>query len=247
MCTWFFIWNVELKNPQNLRKRFAPVILFKMNGFQSIHRSFDGAIQERMDNMIKGALIMNMRKTKRIQTAIALTAIFTLALAAPALAISSKTAKEIDGQVVEALAEFNKTVDGGSKLLGEANGALVFPKVYKAGFGIGGEHGKGVLQIGGKTVDYYSTSAASFGLQFGGQKKTIVLVFLKPDALKKFRLSEGWEVGVDGSVALIDIGAGGSVDTTNIKDPIIAFVFGQAGLMYNLTLEGSKMQKLKVE
>ncbi len=190
---------------------------------------------------------MNMTLVRKIQIAVALSTIFVLALTAPALAISAKTAGKIDAQVVEALAEFNKTVDGGSKLLGEANGALIFPKVYKAGFGIGGEHGKGVLQVGGKTVDYYSTSAASFGLQFGGQKKTIVIVFLKSDALKKFRLSEGWEVGVDGSVALIDLGAGGSIDTTNIKDPIIAFVFGQAGLMYNLTLEGSKMHKLKVE
>jgi len=196
---------------------------------------------------MKGELNMNMRMAKRMQIAIILTAVFTLALAASAFAISAKTAKEIDGQVVEALAEFNKTVDGGSKLLGEANGALIFPKVYKAGLGIGGEHGKGVLQVGGKTVDYYSTSAASFGLQFGGQKKTVVIVFLKPDPLKKFRLSDGWEVGVDGSVALVDMGAGGSIDTTNIKDPIIAFVFGQAGLMYNLTLEGSKMQKLKVD
>lgn len=190
---------------------------------------------------------MNKTLLRRTHLTFVLAAILALALTAPAFAISAKTAKEIDGQVVEALAEFNKTVDGGSKLLGEANGALIFPKVYKAGLGIGGEHGKGVLQVGGKTVDYYSTSAASFGLQFGGQKKTIVIVFLKPDALKKFRLSEGWEVGVDGSVALVDLGAGGSIDTTNIKDPIIAFVFGQAGLMYNLTLEGSKMQKLKVD
>jgi lipid-binding SYLF domain-containing protein len=63
--------------------------------------------------------------------------------------------------------------------------------------------------------------------------------------LNDFRDSSGWEVGVDGSVALVKIGAGGSIDTTNIKDPIIAFVFGQKGLMYNLTLEGSKMTKIK--
>ena len=65
------------------------------------------------------------------------------------------------------------------------------------------------------------------------------------EALAGFRASDGWEVGVDGSVALIELGAGGSVDTTNIKDPIIGFVFGQKGLMYNLTLEGSKMTKIK--
>ena len=68
---------------------------------------------------------------------------------------------------------------------------------------------------------------------------------MQEDALKKFRASSGWEAGVDGSVALVKVGAGGSVDTTNIKDPIVAFVFGQKGLMYNLTLEGSKFTKLK--
>ena len=68
---------------------------------------------------------------------------------------------------------------------------------------------------------------------------------MQQEALKKFRASSGWEAGVDGSVALIKVGAGGSIDTTKIKDPIVGFVFGQAGLMYNLTLEGSKYTKLK--
>jgi len=68
---------------------------------------------------------------------------------------------------------------------------------------------------------------------------------MQQEALKKFRASSGWEAGVDGSVALIKVGAGGSIDTTKIKDPIVGFVFGQKGLMYNLTLEGSKYTKLK--
>lgn len=189
---------------------------------------------------------MELTPNRRFLITITLTA-FVLSFAATALAISTKTAGKIDTQVVEAKSQFKKTVNGAEKLLGQSNGMLIFPKVYKAGIGIGGEHGKGALQIGGKTVDYYSTSAASIGFQLGGQKKTVVLLFLTKEALTKFRNSEGWEVGVDGSVALIDLGAGGSVDTTNIKDPIIGFVFGQAGLMYNLTLEGAKMHKLKVE
>jgi len=88
------------------------------------------------------------------------------------------------------------------------------------------------------------TAAASFGFQLGAQEKSIVLVFTDQDALKKFRQSKGWKVGVDGSVALVDIGVGKAVDTSNIKNPVIGFVFGQKGLMYNLTLEGSKFTKL---
>ena len=126
-----------------------------------------------------------------------------------------------------------------------AKGVLVFPKVYKAGIGIGGEYGEGALRIGGKTVDYYNTVAASIGFQLGAQAKTIILVFMERDALKKFRASEGWEVGVDGSVAIIDIGAGGTIDSTSIKDPIVGFVLSQKGLMFNLTLEGSKFTKLE--
>ena len=134
---------------------------------------------------------------------------------------------------------------GGKDFLKSAKGVLVFPSVYKAGFVIGGEYGEGALRIGGKTVDYYSTVAGSWGLQIGGQKKTVVLVFMQDEALKKFRAASGWKAGVDGSVALITVGAGGSIDTTNIKDPIVGFVLDQKGLMANLTLEGSKYTKLK--
>lgn len=154
------------------------------------------------------------------------------------------SAKEIDVSVDVALEDFNKHVKG-QGFLKTAQGVLVFPSVIKAGFGIGGEYGEGALRIGGKTVDYYNTAAGSFGFQFGAQKKTVMLIFMQKEALKKFRTSSGWKAGVDGSVALITVGAGGSIDTTKIKDPIVGFVFGQAGLMYNLTLEGSKYTKLK--
>lgn len=153
-------------------------------------------------------------------------------------------AREIEVSVDVALEQFKKEVGGAGEFLSNAKGFLVFPKVVKAGLGIGGEYGEGALRIGGETAAYYSTAAASIGLQLGVQKKSIVIAFLTSEALSKFRNSEGWEVGVDGSVALVTVGAGGSIDTTNIKDPIVGFVFGQKGLMYNLTLEGSKFTKL---
>jgi lipid-binding SYLF domain-containing protein len=154
-------------------------------------------------------------------------------------------AREIDVSADVALEQFMKEVGGAGEFLGSAKGYLVFPKVVKAGLGIGGEYGEGALRIAGKTVAYYSTASASIGLQLGVQKKSIIIVFMTTDALSKFRKGEGWEVGVDGSVALIKVGAGGSIDSTNVKDPIVAFIFGQKGLMYNLTLEGSKFTKLE--
>lgn len=154
------------------------------------------------------------------------------------------TAKEIDVSVDVTLERFKKEIPGADSFIKKAKGALVFPSVIKAGFGIGGEYGEGALRIGGKTVEYYSTMAASIGFQLGAQSKSIILVFTKDNALKQFRNSDGWKAGVDGSVALVSLGMGDSLDTTNVKDPIVAFIFGQKGLMYNLTLEGSKFSKI---
>jgi lipid-binding SYLF domain-containing protein len=157
----------------------------------------------------------------------------------------AESAKEIDVGVDEALKRFCKEMPGGKGFLNRSKGILVFPQVLKAGFGIGGEYGEGALRINNKTVDYYSTIAASFGFQFGAQAKTVLLAFMEKKALADFRNSAGWKAGVDGSVALLTVGVGDSLDTVSVKKPIIAFVFGQKGLMYNLTLEGSKFTKLK--
>ncbi|WP_405236434.1 lipid-binding SYLF domain-containing protein [Lentisalinibacter orientalis] len=177
-------------------------------------------------------------KTPNLFPAILLAA---LCFAQPALA---DDAAEIDADVDEALASFKSEVDGADVFLSNAAGVLVFPRVVKAGIGIGGEYGKGALRVGGETVDYYSTAAGSIGFQFGAQAKSIVIAFMTQEALKKFRSSAGFKVGVDGSVALIDLGAGKTIDTANIKDPVVGFVFGSKGLMYNLTLEGAKFTKL---
>ena len=176
-----------------------------------------------------------------------LTTILALALLAVSVSASlsfAASAKSLDADVDDAIERFNKEVTGSKLFLEKAKGILVFPQVIKAGFGIGGEYGEGALRVKGKTVDYYNTMAASIGFQLGVQAKTVILVFTKQEALEKFRNSDGWKVGVDGSVALITLGMGDSLDTINVEDPIVGFVFGQKGLMYNLTLEGSKFKKL---
>jgi lipid-binding SYLF domain-containing protein len=155
---------------------------------------------------------------------------------------SAKSAAEIDIGVSETLREFSQQVKGGARFLSRARGVLVFPSVTKAG--IGGEYGEGALRVGGRTVDYYNTASASIGFQLGAQEKSIVLVFLTERALADFRNSEGWKAGVDGSVALVQWGAGEEINTVDIKDPVVGFVFGNQGLMYNLALEGSKFTRL---
>ena len=157
------------------------------------------------------------------------------------------SAKEIDTGVDESIVKFEKEVKNGKNFLDSSKGILVFPRVLKGGAGFGGEYGEGALRVAGKTADYYSMLQGSFGLQLGGEIKIVFIVFLDEAALKGFRESEGWKAGVDGSVSLVTLGAGGTIDTQNLKDPIVAFVLGQKGLMYNLSFEGTKFSKKKKE
>jgi len=158
--------------------------------------------------------------------------------------VLAASAAKIDADSNKALQVFREDVNGADVFLNQAAGYLIFPRVIKAGIGIGGETGEGALRVGGQTVAYYRTSAGSIGFQLGAQAKSIVIAFMTKESLQKFRNSSGWKVGVDGSVALIDLGAGKTIDSTNIKDPVVGFIFGSKGLMYNLTLEGSKFSKL---
>ena len=157
----------------------------------------------------------------------------------------SATKTEIDLYSKEALNNLYSESSAAAALAKRAVGILVFPKVYKAGMGIGGEYGEGKLIKLGKTEDYYNTTAASIGFQLGAQVKSQVLMFMDHKALESFQNSEGWEAGVDGSVAIATLGTGGEFDTETVKAPIVGFIFSNKGLMFNLTLEGSKFTKIK--
>jgi lipid-binding SYLF domain-containing protein len=152
---------------------------------------------------------------------------------------------DIDAKVREAVADLYKHSSAARELAAKSHGMLVFPSIIKGGIGIGGEYGEGALLVGGRTADYYNIASASIGLQLGGQKRSVVILFMTAEAFQKFRASNGWKAGVDGSVALATLGAGGALDTETLKKPIIGFVFENKGLMYNLTLEGSKISKLE--
>ncbi len=187
----------------------------------------------------------SMDMTKRVFTVLAFAACLTfISMGFLATTSPAKTAKEINSEVNAALKLFSQHVKGGKEFLNAAKGVLVIPNIVKAGLGVGGEYGEGAMRIGGKTVEYYSLAAGSVGFQIGAQKTNLILVFMQDEALKNFRKSSGWKAGVDGSVAFIDVGAGKSLDTVNVKDPIVAFMFGQKGLMANATVEGAKFTKL---
>ena len=169
-------------------------------------------------------------------------ALMPAATPSPAIAAS---AADIDSDVDATLSRFYRHVEGGRDLVRRAAGVLVFPSIVKAGFGFGGEYGEGALLIGGRTADYFNVISASVGFQLGIQARSVIILFMTPEALNSFSRKDGWKIGVDGSVTLVTLGVGGSLDTNQIKKPVLGFILNQKGLMYNLTLEGSKISRIR--
>jgi lipid-binding SYLF domain-containing protein len=153
-------------------------------------------------------------------------------------------AAEIDAAANETLHSFVRQVPGARELAAKAAGILVFPSVIKAGFGFGGEYGEGILLDREKVEGYYNLISGSFGFQLGVQQRSIIIMFMTQDALAGFKRRSGWKVGVDGSVTVITVGVGGSIDTDKIVSPVIGFILDPKGLMYNLTLEGTKISRI---
>ena len=161
-----------------------------------------------------------------------------------ACSVFETTATQIDMDADEVLKIFTTDIDGSEVFLNQSAGYLVFPRALRAGLVAGAETGEGVLRVGGKTVDYFRITSGSLGLQAGAQARSIVICFMSEDSLNDFRNSSGWRVGVDGSVALIDVGAGKTIDSHNVRDPVVGFIFNSSGLMANLTLEGTRFTRI---
>lgn len=173
---------------------------------------------------------------------LALFSLFAIVTAAPKTEAAS--APEIDAGVHATLDQFFYRIRGARELANKSVGILVFPSVVKAGIGIGGEYGEGALLIRGRTAGYYNSVSASIGFQLGVQERSVIIMFMTAEALDQFRRTSGWKVGVDGSVAIITVGVGGSIDSNKITSPVVGFILDPKGLMYNLTLEGSKISRI---
>ena len=172
---------------------------------------------------------------------LALTAVVSLA-PDPARAA---TAAELNANGHSALSRLYAQSDRARKYSKQARAILVFPKIVKAGFMIGGQGGEGVLLVGGKPAGYYRIAAASFGFQAGGQSFSYALFLMNDAALTYLRRSDGWAIGSGPSVVVVDKGVAKSTTSTTVAKDVYAFPFGQKGLMGGLGLEGSKITPIK--
>lgn len=183
----------------------------------------------------------------RFPTFFAALAIVALAVGFNATSARAESAAIIEKNSRDALALLKKNSAPARDLAGEAAGILVFPKIIKGGLIVGGEYGEGALFKGNAVSQYYSTAAASFGLQAGLQTYGYAMYFMNDEALKYLDNSDGWEIGTDPNVVVVDKGAGTSLTTTSAKKDVYVFFFDQKGLMAGLTIEGSKITEINPE
>ena len=182
-----------------------------------------------------------MKRT--ILTALVLAAVLVLTLGNGVARAAS--AAGIDADVDAALIKLYEEQPVAKMLADKAVAILVFPNMVKAGFLVGAQYGEGALLKKGRTVGYYNSVAASYGLQAGAQSFGYVLFLMTPSAVHYLNKSGGWEIGVGPSVVVADEGVARTLTSTTLKSDVYAFIFDQKGLMAGMGLQGSKITKIK--
>lgn len=180
------------------------------------------------------------RNPRRLMATLLVSALLALG-SGPA---SANSAAEIDAEADQALDTLYKESSAAKELGAKASGILIFPSITKGGIIVGGEYGEGVLRVHGEQNTYYSSASGSIGLQLGLSSRSLVIMFMTGDALADFTEKDGWEAGVDADVTVVEAGATGSLDTLTSQNPVVAFNFGEEGLMAGLSVEGTKVSKI---
>jgi len=150
----------------------------------------------------------------------------------------------LDSSADSALSRLYAQHAGSKELINSARGVLIFPTVVSAGFIVGASSGQGVLRKGGKTTGYFRMSEGAVGLLAGAQSQAVFILFMTDQALKRFETSSGWTAGADASITMINVGANAQVTTQTAQQEIIGFVMTNAGLMGNISLNGSRITRL---
>ena len=169
----------------------------------------------------------------------------TLAPGALAFAAVPRSDPQLDQAAAAALRRLTAGNTAARLLNEKAVAVLVFPRIVKAGFLVGGAYGEGALRQGGRTVGYYHSAAASYGLQAGVQWFGYALFFMNAAALRYLDQSQGWEIGVGPSVVVVDAGLAKKISSTTLSQDAYAFIFSQKGLMAGIGIEGSKITKIE--
>jgi lipid-binding SYLF domain-containing protein len=158
---------------------------------------------------------------------------------------AAATAEDLDKDAAQALQTLYKSRPVAEVVSKKAKAVLVFPKILKAGLVFGGSYGEGVLMKGAQVTEYYNSVSASWGLQAGAESYAYAVFLMSDKAVKYLEHSKGWEFGVGPSVVVVNEGVAKNLSTSTLKDDAYAFISDQQGLMASLSIEGTKISRIK--
>ena len=158
---------------------------------------------------------------------------------------AAATAEDLNKDAANALQTLYRTNPVAEQISKNARAILVFPNIVKAGLVFGGSYGEGVLREGARNTEYYNTASASWGLQAGAQSYGYVLFLMNGKAVDYLKMSQGWEIGVGPTVVIVNEGVAKNLSSTTLKDDVYGFIFDQKGLMAGVSIEGSKISKIR--
>jgi len=156
----------------------------------------------------------------------------------PVLGQSNAKKNKIIADSQTAKAEFIKSDPLMKGLFEKASGYVIFPNVGKAGFGIGGAAGNGVVYEHNSKVGMAKLSQLSIGLQAGGQVYREVIFFESQRELDRFKQSR-FEFSAQASAVAVTAGASANVKYTN---GVMVFTMQKGGLMYEASIGGQKFK-----
>lgn len=174
-----------------------------------------------------------------------LAAVAALSLGTISISANAATAEDLNADAAQALQILYKNNPAAESLSKNAKAILIFPKVIKAGLVFGGSYGEGIMMKAGKVSGYYNSVSASWGWQAGAESYSYAVFLMSDKAVKYLHKSNGWSFGAGPNVVVVDSGVAKNLSTTTLKDDAYAFIFDQQGLMASLSLEGTKISRIK--
>lgn len=186
-----------------------------------------------------------MTSIRRIFHSLLLVAVATFSLASISNQAFAATAEDLDKDAAQALQTLYKSNPAAENIAKKSKAILIFPNIVKAGLVFGGSYGEGVLTKNAKNAGYFNSVSASWGWQAGAESYSYVVFLMSDKAVKYLDKSKGWEIGVGPSVVVVNEGVAKNLSSSTLKDDAYAFIFDQKGLMASLSIEGTKISRIK--
>ncbi|NBC20086.1 MAG: twin-arginine translocation pathway signal protein [Alphaproteobacteria bacterium] len=152
---------------------------------------------------------------------------------------------EVAADSRRALARLTANNRAARAIAAQAHSVVVFPSIVKGGLVVGGAYGEGAHLRGGAVQDYYTSLSGSWGLQAGAQSHGYALFLMDAGAADYLSRSGGWEIGVGPTVVVVDAGKAENLSTSTLREDAYAFIFNQRGLMAGVSIEGTKITRVR--